>query len=96
MTESAKHLLSLQFSEADIAIIDRAASLCGLSRADFLREAALRAAEQQPSDQLPVHMSAEGFTDFTAILATPAEPVPEMVELSRRPAPWEVIRSLKA
>jgi uncharacterized protein (DUF1778 family) len=36
-----------------------------------------------------VRMSADSFTEFMAILAAPAAPVPEMVELAKRPAPWE-------
>jgi uncharacterized protein (DUF1778 family) len=34
-------------------------------------------------------MSPEGFSDFIAALSGPASPVPEMVKLAKRPAPWE-------
>ena len=34
-------------------------------------------------------ISAEGVTDFMAALSGPAEPIPELVELARRAAPWE-------
>jgi uncharacterized protein (DUF1778 family) len=34
-------------------------------------------------------MSAAGFDAFMAALAAPAAPVPEMVELLKRRAPWE-------
>ena len=37
--------LSMRLPEADIAVIDRAAALRGRSRTDFVREAAVRAAE---------------------------------------------------
>jgi uncharacterized protein (DUF1778 family) len=37
--------LSMRLPETDIAIIDRAATLRGRSRTDFVREAAVRAAE---------------------------------------------------
>ena len=40
-----EHPLSMRLPEADIAIIDRAASLRGRSRTDFVREAAVRAAQ---------------------------------------------------
>jgi hypothetical protein len=36
-----------------------------------------------------IRMSPEGFDVFLQVLAGPAKPVPEMVELARRPAPWE-------
>lgn len=49
MTASPKrkdHPLSMRLPEGDIAIIDRAADLRGRSRTDFVREAAVRAAEE--------------------------------------------------
>jgi len=36
-----------------------------------------------------IQMSTEGLTAFLAALDAPAAPVPEMVEVLRRPAPWE-------
>jgi len=39
------HPLSMRLPEADIAVIDRAAGLRGRSRTDFIREAAVQAAE---------------------------------------------------
>ena len=34
-------------------------------------------------------MSPDGFAAFMDVLAGPAAPVPEMVEMARPPAPWE-------
>jgi hypothetical protein len=34
-------------------------------------------------------MSPEGFAAFRAAIEAPGAPVPELVELLRRPAPWE-------
>src|ERR1700749_2565738 len=84
-----EHPLSMRLPEADIAIIDRAAGLRGRSRTDFVREAAGRAAEDVLMENPPIRMSAEGFDTFLQVLAAPAKPVPEMVELARRRAPWE-------
>jgi uncharacterized protein (DUF1778 family) len=39
-----EHSLSMRLPDTDIAIIDRAATLRGRSRTDFVREAAVRAA----------------------------------------------------
>ena len=93
-TESANakrkdHPLSMRLPVADIAMIDRAAGLRGRSRTDFVREAAVRAAEDVLLENRLVRMSAEGFAEFIAALSAPAAPVPEMVELAERPAPWE-------
>jgi uncharacterized protein (DUF1778 family) len=84
-----EHPLSMRLPEADIAIIDRAATLRGRSRTDFVREAAVRAAEDVLMETVPVRMSPAGFKAFMAALSGPATPVPEIVELVRRAAPWE-------
>lgn len=88
-TERKEHPISMRLPEADIAMIDRAASLRSRSRTDFVREAAVRAAEDVLMDNRLIRMSTEGFADFMAVLSRPAAPVPEMVDLAKRPAPWE-------
>ncbi len=92
MPKSAKrkeHPLSMRLPEADIAIIDRAANLRGRSRTDFVREAAVRAAEDVLMETAPIRMTPTAFKAFMDALAKPAEAVPEMTELLRRKAPWE-------
>jgi uncharacterized protein (DUF1778 family) len=88
-----EHPLSMRLPEADIAIIDRAATLRGRSRTDFVRDAAVRAAEDVLMETAPIRMSAAGFKTFIAALSGPATTVPEMVELFRRVAPWEASSS---
>jgi uncharacterized protein (DUF1778 family) len=83
------HPISMRLPEADIALIDRAAGLRGRSRTEFVRDAAVRAAEDVLMENRPVRMSPKGFADFMAVLSGPAAAVPEMVELAKRPAPWE-------
>lgn len=87
--ERKEYPISMRLPEADVAMIDRAASLRGRSRTDFVRDAAVRAAEEVVMEQGLIRMSPEGFADFMEVLARPATPVPEMAELARRPAPWE-------
>ena len=93
--EKKEHPLSMRLPEADIAIIDRAASLRGRSRTDFVREAAVRAAEEVLMENTPIRMTPGGFDAFMAALSGPAAPVPEIVELIQRPAPWEEAGSRK-
>ena len=83
------HPLSMRLPEADIALIDRAAGLRGRSRTDFVREAAVRAAEEVLMESGLIRMSHEGFAEFMAVLSAPAAPVAPMVEILRRPAPWD-------
>ena len=87
--ERKEYPISMRLPEADVAMIDRAASLRGRSRTDFVRDAAVRAAEEIVLEQGLIRMSPEGFADFMEVLSRPATPVPEMVELTKRPAPWE-------
>lgn len=96
MTRAIKrkeHPLSMRLPEADIAIIDRAATLRGRSRTDFVRDAAVRAAEDVLMETMPIRMSPAGFKAFMVALSGPAAPVPEMVELFQRTAPWETAGS---
>jgi uncharacterized protein (DUF1778 family) len=88
-TKRKEHPISIRLPEADIAMIDRAAVLRGRSRADFVREAAVRAAENVLMENRLIRMSAMGFADFLAVLSRTATPVPEIVELAKRIAPWE-------
>src|SRR5689334_25335632 len=82
-----EHPLSMRLPEADIAIIDRAATLRGRSRTDFVRDAAVRAAEDVLMETIPIRMSPAGFKAFMAAVTGPATPVPEMQELFQRAAP---------
>lgn len=81
--------LSMRLPEQDLAIIDRAADLRGRSRTDFVREAAVRAAEEVLLEQSIVRLSPDDFEAFKAAIAAPPQAVPEMVELLKRRAPWE-------
>ena len=81
--------LSMRLPEADVAIIDRAAQLRGRSRTDFVREAAVRAAEEVLMAQSTVRMSPDQFEAFKAAIAGPGEAAPELVALFQRPAPWD-------
>lgn len=94
-TKKKEHPLSMRLPDADIALIDRAAGMRGRSRTDFVREAAVRAAEDVLMESTLVRMSPSGFKAFMKALAEPATAVPEMVELLKRPAPWETSGSRK-
>jgi uncharacterized protein (DUF1778 family) len=37
----------------------------------------------------PIRMSPSGFKAFMEVLSKPARPVPELIELFQRTAPWE-------
>jgi uncharacterized protein (DUF1778 family) len=83
------HPLSMRLPASDIAIIDRAAGLRGRSRTDFVRDAAVRAAEEAIMESAPIRMSPTGFKAFVAAISAPGTPVPELVALFKHKAPWE-------
>ena len=87
--ERKEYPISMRLPEADVAMIDRAATLRGRSRTDFVRDAAVRAAEDVLMENRLIRLSPEGFAEFMEVLSTPAAAVPKMVELAKRPAPWE-------
>src|ERR1700689_5931701 len=72
-----EHPLSMRLPETDIAIIDRAAALRGRSRTDFVRDAAVRAAEEVLMETAPIRMRATGFKAFMAELYRPAVAAPQ-------------------
>ncbi len=81
--------LSMRLPEADIAVIDRAASLRGRSRTDFVREAAVRAAEEVVMEKALIRMSPAAFKALMDELESPPTPVGAMVKVFQRKAPWE-------
>jgi uncharacterized protein (DUF1778 family) len=88
-TARKDHPLAMRLPEADLAIIDRAAHLRGRSRTDFVREAAVRAAEEVILDAAMIRMTPEGFAAFVEAVSAPAAPVPALVDAFKRKAPWE-------
>lgn len=89
MTRGRKdHPLSMRLPEDDIAVIDRAAGLRGRSRTEFVREAAVRAAEDVLLERTLIRMSPAGFDSFLQAISGPGVAVPELVEVLRRPTPW--------
>jgi uncharacterized protein (DUF1778 family) len=79
----------MRLPEDDIAIIDRAADLRGRSRTDFVREAAVRAAEEVVMESALIRMSPRAFGAFmSAISGEPVAPA-QMVELFKRKPPWD-------
>ncbi|MDP1749877.1 MAG: DUF1778 domain-containing protein [Reyranella sp.] len=83
------HPLSMRLPEGDIAVIDRAAGLRGRSRTDFVRDAAVRAAEEAIMEQALIRMSPGGFAAFMTAVSAPGRPIRGMVEMFGRKPPWK-------
>ena len=83
------HPIAMRLPAADVAMIDRAASIRGRSRTEFVWDAAVRAAEEVVLDSPVIRLSPEAFAQFMDIINRPPGPIPEMLELFKRRAPWE-------
>jgi uncharacterized protein (DUF1778 family) len=83
------HPISMRLPEADLSLIDRAAAVRGRSRTDFVREAAVRLAESILLENTVIRMNPDAYADFLAVLSSPSAPVPELVDVFKRLAPWE-------
>ena len=81
--------VNLRVREDTRALIDKAASIQGRSRTDFMIEAARRAAEDAILDQRVIMLSQESYDHFLAILERPPEVSEELVKLMRTKAPWD-------
>ncbi|HEY5048109.1 MAG TPA: DUF1778 domain-containing protein [Rhizomicrobium sp.] len=83
------HPLSMRLPAGDIAIIDRAAVLRGRSRTDFVRQAAVRAAEDAILETRLIRLTPAGLRMFAKALTAAPGAVPQMVTVLKRKAPWE-------
>jgi len=91
-TKKKEHPLSMRLPETDIAMIDRAADLRGRSRTDFVREAAVRAAEEIIMENALIRMSPKGFSAFMSAIGAPARAVLELVDVLKRKSLWDTDR----
>src|SRR5215510_2055419 len=85
----SEHPLSMRLPAGDIDLIDRAARIRGRSRTEFVRDAAVRAAEDVLMERTIVRMSPEGFSAFAKAIAGSGHAVNALVKVLKRKAPWE-------
>lgn len=71
-------------------LIDRAASLLGKNRSDFMLEAACAKAQSVLLDQVFFSLDDAKFREFTAMLDAPVQPNPGLGRLLAVKAPWKV------
>jgi uncharacterized protein (DUF1778 family) len=83
------HPLSMRLPAGDVELIDRAARVRGRSRTEFVRDAAVRAAEEVLMERTLVRMSPEGFAAFAKAIAGSGRAVTALVKVLKRRAPWE-------
>lgn len=87
-TDTHAKPVNLRIREDIRSVIDRAASLRGKTRSDFMIDAAYRAAEETLLDQNLVRVDADSYQHYLDILDQP--PSGEGFErLMKAPKPWQ-------
>ncbi|HFE38302.1 MAG TPA: DUF1778 domain-containing protein [Gammaproteobacteria bacterium] len=81
--------INLRALESQRSLIDRAASVLGKNRSDFMLETVWREAENILLDQRLFMLSKTNFDAFMAALDAPVKDNPELRNLITRKAPWE-------
>jgi uncharacterized protein (DUF1778 family) len=82
--------INLRASPAQRALIDRAASLLGQSRSDFVLEVACERAQAVVLDQVSFSLDAERCKRFTALIDAPPARNEGLERLMAVKAPWGI------
>lgn len=81
--------INLRALDSQRNLIDRAATLLGKNRSDFMLETACREAENILLDQRLFIISETDFDTFMATLDAPVKDNPALRNLMAQKAPWE-------
>lgn len=80
---------NLRVTPDDQQLIDRAVSASGLTRTDFVLQAARAAAQQMLVEQAWCTVEPERFASFQQALDAPAKPNQRLRQTMAAPRPWE-------
>ena len=81
--------INLRALESQRSLIDRAASVLGKNRSDFMLETACREAENILLDQRLFSLNKADLDTFMKALDAPVKDNPALRKLMARKAPWE-------
>jgi len=84
-------IINLRASPEQRDLIDRAASLVGKYRSDFMLEVACDRAQAVLLDQVFFNMDANRFKQFSKLLDAPPGPDPALERLLAVKAPWPTV-----
>ncbi|WP_174297431.1 DUF1778 domain-containing protein [Sphingomonas bacterium] len=81
--------LNIRIKPEERNLIDRAASVRGKTRTDFVLEAARLAAEEVVLDQRLIAVDPDAYATFLARLDLPPQPNDRLLKTMRTPPPWD-------
>jgi uncharacterized protein (DUF1778 family) len=88
-TTTRRDTLNLRIKPEERGLIDRAATITGKTRTDFVLEAARRAAEDALLDRSILAVSPDAHAAFLARLDAPPKPNERLRRTMRTKPPWE-------
>ena len=88
-TMARRDTLNLRIKPEERGLIDRAATLTGKTRTDFVLEAARRAAEEALLDRAVFAVSPETYAVFLARLDEAPKPNERLRRTMQTAAPWD-------
>jgi len=88
-TAVRRHTLNLRIKVEERGLIDRAATLTGKTRTDFVLEAARRAAEEALADRTLFKVSPEAYATFLTRLDESAQPNDRLRRTMQTTPPWK-------
>lgn len=88
-TNVARATLNLRIKPGDKILIDRAASVAGKNRTEFVLEAARRAAEETLADLRVINVSPEVYKEFVAQLDMSPQNNEALRKTMLSASPWE-------
>jgi len=88
-TRPRDQAINIRATQSQRDLIDRAASVMGKSRSDFMLETACRAAEDILLDRTYFVLDPESFDQLAELLENPPEPPEGLRAFLAHKAPWE-------
>ena len=87
--QTRRDTLNFRIKPEDRGLIERAATITGKTRTDFVLEAARHAAEEALLDRTVLAVSAEAYAIFLARLDEPPKPNERLRRTMQTVPPWE-------
>lgn len=88
-SSAASHTFRVRISRTEHATLKAAAALSRTALNEFIRRAALEAAEAELLSRSGIAVSDANWVAFQRWIRRPAEPVPALIELARRRPTWD-------
>jgi len=86
---SKRSTLNMRIRPEERGLMDEAARTLGMTRTDFILDAARRMAEDTLLERTLIKASPNAYAQFLALLDAPAKSNERLSKLMKAPQPWE-------